>query len=87
MRLALETGDHGLLQLTGRRCWLRLFEPDPTAPTPVTTELVFIGAPGTTTDAAIAAVFEEAVREQAAIDLAGTGHVVDDLRSFDVVFA
>lgn len=84
VRLQLPTGDHGLLQLTGRRCWLRLCEPAGGVPD---TELVFIGTPGGASNAGIARVFEEAVREQAYSDRVGRGYTVDDPKAFEVVFA
>jgi G3E family GTPase len=46
VRLDLETDDYGILQVTGRRGWLKLVEQEPDADEVVTTELVFIGKPG-----------------------------------------
>jgi len=55
VRLALATGDFGVLQMTGRRTWLRLCEPDASGEDPVT-ELVFIGTRGATSHEAIAPI-------------------------------
>ena len=85
VELDLDTGDYGVFQMTGRRATLRLREPDGDGADPVSTELVFIGTPGTTTDEHIAAVFEGALR--AARDGTSEPHVVTDLRAFNVVFA
>ena len=87
VRLDLETGDYGVLQLTGRRSWLRLCDAKPAHEEHVTTELVFIGKPGRVTNATVAAAFEQAIEEQAADCRDGKGYIVNDLRGFEVVFA
>ena len=84
VRLDLPTGDYGVLQLTGRRAWLRLCEPDGPAEGPSVTELVFIGQRGATSNEAIAAHFEDAHAEAA--DPAAPPQIVTDLRAFSVVF-
>lgn len=84
IRLDLATGDYGVLQMTGRRAWLRLCPPDPSDEDPVT-ELVFIGKRGATTNEAIAAHFENAHAEAATP--AAEPHIVTDLRAFSVIFA
>ncbi len=84
VRLDLATGDHGIMQMTGRRAWLRLCEPEDGAAV-VETELVFIGKRGATTDGALAGHFETAFAE--AGDPANVSYVVSDLRAFSVIFA
>jgi G3E family GTPase len=84
VRLDLDTGDWGILNLTGKRAWLKLCGPDSPEPEPSTTELVFIGKPGSTSDQAIAALFEASL--QAARDPNGEPHVVKDLRALQLVF-
>jgi G3E family GTPase len=85
VRLDLDTGDYGVLQATGRRGWLRLVEPESVEDEPATTELVFIGKPGKTTNESIRELFEQAL-----IDSKSQGdkaYQVKDLRAFNVVFA
>ena len=84
VRLDLETGDWGILNLTGKRAWLKLCGPDSTEQEPDTTELVFIGQAGSTSNEAIAAHFEASF--QAAMER-DKPHVVKDLRALQVVFA
>ncbi len=74
-----------MLQLTGKRSWLRLCEPG--AGDLPRTELVFIGSPGATSDEAIRAHFDNAFEEANARSRSGEGYVVSDLRAFNVVFA
>ena len=84
VRLDLETGDSGILNLTGKRAWLKLVEPDSSEQEPCTTELVFIGKPGSTTNDAIADHFRMSL--QAAVE-GNEPHVVSDLRALQVIFA
>ena len=84
VRLDLETGDWGILNLTGKRAWLKLCGPESPEPEPDTTELVFIGKPGSTSSKAIAAHFEASL--QAARTQGGKPHVVKDLRALQLVF-
>jgi G3E family GTPase len=83
VQLDLDTGDYGIFQLTGRRATLRLREPDDKEADPISTELVFIGTPGTVTDQNIAKVFEQALRDARSGD---KPHIVTDLRAFQVIF-
>jgi G3E family GTPase len=85
VRLDLETGDYGILQVTGKRGWLKLSEPESPETVPVSTELVFIGKPGTNTNESIGMVFEQALEDARAQD--SEGYTVKDLRAFNVVFA
>ena len=85
VRLDLETDDYGILQVTGRRGWLRLVEPEPDEDEVVTTELVFIGKPGSTSNDDLKRHFEQAW--QAANDQGEEGYTVTDLRAFNVIFA
>ncbi len=85
VRLDLETDDYGILQVTGRRGWLKLVEPEPDADEVVTTELVFIGKPGSTSNDDLKRHFEQAW--QAANDQGEEGYTVTDLRAFNVIFA
>ena len=85
VRLDLETDDYGILQVTGRRGWLRLVEPESDADEVVTTELVFIGKPGSTSNDDLKRHFEQAW--QAANDQGEEGYTVTDLRAFNVIFA
>ena len=85
VRLDLETDDYGILQVTGRRGWLRLVEPESDEDEVVTTELVFIGKPGSTSNDDLKRHFEQAW--QAANDQGEEGYTVTDLRAFNVVFA
>jgi hypothetical protein len=84
VRLDLDTGECGIFQLTGRRSWMRLHRLR--AEETDATELVFIGKPGTVTNASIDAIFESAVSAHAESRRAGTGYVVGDLRAFEVIF-
>ena len=85
VQLDLETDDYGILQVTGRRGWLRLVEPEPDEDEVVTTELVFIGKPGSTSNDDLKRHFEQAW--QAANDQGEEGYTVTDLRAFNVIFA
>ena len=85
VRLDLETDDYGILQVTGRRGWLKLVEQEPDADEVVTTELVFIGKPGSTSNDDLKRHFEQAW--QAANDQGEEGYTVTDLRAFNVIFA
>jgi len=83
VRLDVATGDYGIFHLTGRRSWLRLREPEEGEI--VTTELIFIGERGTTTNESLRAHFDrtlEDVRRRG-----DEGYIMSDLRAFDVVFA
>ncbi len=80
VRLDLAGGETGELQMTGRRCWVRLRAPDPEA----CTELLFIGTPGAMDEAALAALFDAA--HLAHRRQGDEGHLVSDLRSFSVLF-
>jgi G3E family GTPase len=85
VRLDLETRDYGILQVTGKRGSLRLREPERDEAEPITTELVFIGKPGTNTNESIRELFEQALQ-----DAKSQGHEnyrIKDLRAFNVVFA
>ncbi|MFQ5754728.1 MAG: GTP-binding protein [Acidiferrobacterales bacterium] len=83
VRLDLETDDYGILQVTGRRGRLKLVEPENGEAGWVTTELVFIGKPGTNPNKSIRAHFERALEQASSAD----AYVVNDLRAFNVVFA
>jgi len=85
VRLDLETDDYGILQVTGRRGWLKLVEPESDEDEVVTTELVFIGKPGSTSNDDLKAHFEQAW--QAANAQGEEGYIVTDLRAFNVIFA
>ena len=84
VRLDLDTGDWGILNLTGKRAWLKLCGPDSPESEPDRTELVFIGKRGSTSNGALAAQFEASL--QAARDPSGEPHVVKDLRALQLVF-
>jgi G3E family GTPase len=85
VRLDLETDDYGILQVTGRRGWLKLVEPESDEDEVVTTELVFIGKPGSTSNDDLKLHFEQAwVAANAQGD---EGYTVTDLRAFNVIFA
>lgn len=86
VRLDLETGDYSILQVTGKRAWLKLSEPESPETVLVSTELVFIGKPGTNTNESIGMIFTQAL-EDARSQGSEEGYVVKDLRSFNVVFA
>ena len=85
VRLDLETGDWGILNLTGKRAWLKLCEPGSSDQEPDTTELVFIGKRGSTSNEAIAAHFGASL--QAARTPGDEPHMVKELRALQVVFA
>jgi G3E family GTPase len=85
VRLDLETDDYGILQVTGRRGWLKLVEPESDKDKAITTELVFIGKPGSVSNDDLKVHFEQAW--QAARDQGEEGHTVNDLRAFNVIFA
>lgn len=80
VRLDLPSGESGVLQVTGRRGWLTLAPAGGT----VATEIVFIGAPGTTTADELDRLADSAWRE--ANDPHGSPHIVTDLRAFQVEF-
>jgi len=84
VRLDLEPHDYGILQVTGRRGWLKLAEPESPEDAPVTTELVFIGKPGTITNESIRGLFEQALAD--ANCQGEEGYRIKDLRAFNVVF-
>ena len=84
VRLDLDTGDWGILNLTGKRAWLKLCGPDSPGREPSTTELVFIGKPGSTSNQALAEHFEASL--QAARAPSEEPHVVKDLRALQLVF-
>jgi len=85
VRLDLETDDYGILQVTGRRGWLKLVEPESNEAEIVTTELVFIGRPGSTSNEGLKLHFDHAW--QAANDQGEEGYTVTNLRAFNVIFA
>jgi G3E family GTPase len=85
VRLDLETGDFGILHITGKRGWLKLAQAPSPTDEPATTELVFIGKPGTTSEETIRAVFEQALADTSASE--EIGWRINDLRAFNVVFA
>ena len=85
VQLDLETDDYGILQVTGRRGWLRLVEPESEEDGAITTELVFIGKPGSTSNKDLKIHFEQAW--QAAKNQGEEGYTVNDLRAFNVIFA
>ena len=85
VRLDLETGDYGILQVTGKRGWLKLSEPESPATAPVSTELVLIGKPGANTNESIGMIFKQALED--ARSQSSEGYVVKDLRAFSAVFA
>jgi hypothetical protein len=70
------------LQVPG---WLKLAEAAYPEDDPVTTELVFIGKPGTNTNESIRELFEQALAD--ANTQGHEGYLVKDLRAFNVVFA
>jgi hypothetical protein len=84
VRLDLETGDYGILQVTGKRAWLKLTEPESSETVSVSTELVLIGKPGTNTNESIEMIFQQALED--ARSQGSEGYVVKDLRAFSVVF-
>ena len=84
VRLDLETGEYGVLQVTGRRGWLKLVEPESEEDEPVNTELVFIGKPDSTSNDDIKDHFELAW--QAAKNQGTQEGRVSDLRAFTVQF-
>jgi G3E family GTPase len=84
VRLNLGTNDYGVFHMTGKRSWIELCEAD--TPEGVTTELVFVGRPGTITNDSIRMQFEAAVEEATSSARDGTGYLVTDLRAFTVLF-
>jgi len=82
VRLDVPSNDYGLLQVTGRRGWLKLIACD--SPTEVVTEIAFIGKPGATSKEALRDHIEGAWR--AAKDPDAEPYSVEDLRAFHVVF-
>ena len=85
VQLDLETDDYGILQVTGRRGWLKLVTPESEEDRAITTELVFIGKPGSTSNEDLKIHFEQAW--QADNDQGEEGYMVKDLRAFNVIFA
>ena len=85
VRLDLESGDYGILQVTGKRGWLKLSEPESPSTAPASTELVLIGKPGENTNESIGMIFKQALED--ARSQGSEGYVVKDLRAFNVVFA
>ena len=83
VRLEIDPGERGILQVTGRRSWLKLDGPWHVNEEPVT-ELVFIGRPGAVTHDQICDHFNNVLDD--AGRLAEEGHLVEDLRAFSVVF-
>jgi G3E family GTPase len=82
VRLDLDTGDYGILHLTGQRSWLRLCEPLDV--NPVNTELIFIGQRGATTNEEIRCHLEQSLDD---VRRRGdAGYIVKDLRAFNVIF-
>ena len=83
VRLEIDPSERGILQVTGRRGWLRLDGAWHENEEPVT-ELVFIGRPEMGTQDLIRDHFNKA------LDDAGTqeeeGYLIKDLRAFSVVF-
>jgi G3E family GTPase len=84
VRLDLETGEYGVLQVTGRRGWLKLVEPESEDDEPVNTELVFIGKPDSTSNDDLKDHFEQAWL--AAKNQGTQEGRVSDLRAFTVQF-
>jgi G3E family GTPase len=84
VRLDVETDDYGILQVTGRRGWLRLVEAESPEDYPLTTELLLIGKPGKTTNDSIREHFDQAL--EAANAPNEEGYLVTDLRAFNVIF-
>jgi G3E family GTPase len=80
--LDIGSDDYGILQVTGKRGWLRLMKSEDGGKADVSTELVFIGKPGSTSSDAIRDHFEQALAD----DRAGKELVVSDLRAFSVIF-
>jgi len=84
VQLDLDTGDYGILQVTGKRGMLKLTERTSPQTDPVSTEVVLIGSPNASTDESIHEIFEQAL--EGARTQGSEGYVVKDLRSFNVVF-
>jgi G3E family GTPase len=84
VRLDLGTKDYGVFHMTGKRSWLELRESDSSEG--VTTELIFVGRPGTVTDDSIRMHFDAAIEEAQSSARDGTGYIVTDLRAFTVLF-
>jgi G3E family GTPase len=84
VRLDLETEEYGILQVTGRRGWLKLVEPEFDEDKTVNTELVFIGKPDSTSNDDLKAIFQQAW--QAAETQGSKEDKVKDLRSCYVQF-
>ncbi|XWN33037.1 MAG: GTP-binding protein [Devosia sp.] len=85
VKLDLPTDDYGIMQMTGRRAWLRLCEPADGEDGVGETELVFIGTKGATTDDALHDHFQKAWVD--ANDPAIHSYTVSDLRAFTVLFS
>ena len=84
VRLDLDTDDYGVLQVTGRRGWLRLVKPESPESSPATTELVFIGKRGSTSTNDLRELFDRSLEE--ARNQGEEGYLIKDLRSFNVIF-
>ncbi len=84
VKLEIDPRERGVLQVTGRRGWLKLDGPWAPSEAPCT-ELVFIGRPGAVTTATLDAHFAAALAQADASGL--DGYVVEDLRAFEVLFA
>ena len=83
VRLDVGTDNYGILQVTGKRGWLKLCEAESADVEPVATELVFIGKPRTLTNESIRSHFDRALVETNVEG--GEACPVSDLRAFDVV--
>lgn len=84
VKLEIDPGERAILQVTGRRGWLRLDGPWSPGEIPAT-ELVLIGRPGSLTRERIAEHFQQAL--ESASKRQDGGYVVEDLLAFTVVFA
>ena len=82
VRLDLASDDYGILQVTGRRGWLRLTPKEEHGE--VATEIVFIGRPDSTCAEKLREHVETSWRK--ANDPSTTGYAVTDLRAFSVEF-
>ncbi len=81
--LEIDPAERGILQVTGRRGWLKLDGAWHANEEPVT-ELVFIGRPGSVTHDRICDHFNKALDE--AGRQVEDGYLIEDLRAFSVVF-
>jgi G3E family GTPase len=83
VRLDVDTSDHGVLHVTGKRGWLHL-EPHDAGRGPEETEIVFVGKIGAAANDTIRELFETSLRET--LSSSDEGWRVTDLRAFQVVF-